>query len=581
MKKSNLFVLLLVLSGIFLLILLKLFGIILNSSQSFSKRTLTVEGKRGDVLDSRGKLIATSLLSYDIYFYGKGLKKDEFNSLLSETVNFLKENRQYEKGMKQKITNAYNNRRSILLVKGILSLELYEKFMSELEKKYKKIRDIKGKFYYNKKYTRYYPFRDLYGQVVGFVNKEHHAICGIERGENGTLRGTAGKYIDNHLHLRGGTWGRTKWLNEPENGQDIKLTLNTVLQDFCYEALKKGVEKFRAKRGTVVLMETSTGKIRAWTGYPSFNPNIYSKYGYERFKNMSLEDIFEPGSILKPIIIGFLLSSKYHDNSVLSPHDVFYCENGKYLLKKGNKKRIIRDVEKNRYLNVKKVLVHSSNIGMAKIMQKYYKKGNLKDLYVFLLGILNLKRSIGVPLPNYTNGRILNYKKWNEIFSLASIGMGYEISAPLINFLLAFNTIPSKGKLLKPQILAGKKVQYFNDNVFPKKTISFLQTALRDVVIEGTGKKVNSKYIAIAGKTGTAKKYDPQTKKYSTDKYLASFIGYFPADDPKYTMGVFIDEPGKKYYGGEVAGSIFKEIAERIYFYELNKKLIKVAVKDE
>ncbi len=581
MKKSRIFIVILGTSLFFLLIVIKLFDITLSSSKTYS-RTLTVEGKRGDILDRHGKLIATSIISYNIYFYGQKLKPKEFNKLSKSIIPFLKVNKLYKKGTEKTLNNAYKNHRSALLVKGILSLSLYDALINKLEKDCKNILDISGKIYYNKKYTRYYPFRDLYGQLVGFINKDHQPICGIERGEEILLHGKDGVYIDNHLHLRGGIWGKTRWLEEPQNGKNITLTVDTILQNFCYEAVKKSVNTFHAKSGTAILMETNTGKIRAWVSYPNFNPNIYSQYdNYNLFKNMAFEGIYEPGSIIKPIIVGFLLSSKYHNKRLLLKNNVFYCENGKYILKKGRRKRIIRDVEKNKFLNVEKILVHSSNIGMAKIMQKFYDNGNLKNLYVFLLGILNLKRSIGLPLPNYPNGRILNYKNWNEIFSLASIGMGYEISAPLINFLLAFNTIPNNGKLIKPIIIKGDKTQYFNKNVFPKSTIIFLKRALADVVKEGTAKKVNSKYIEIAGKTGTSKKYDAKTKQYSTNKYLSSFIGYFPVNKPKYTLGVFIDEPKKRYYGGEVAGSAFKEIAERIYFYELNERIIKVALKDE
>jgi cell division protein FtsI/penicillin-binding protein 2 len=534
-----------------------------------------VKAKRGDILDSEGRLIATSIELNDLYFYtGKLSNKEiiDIEKIIITELSRYKKSKKTIANLKKRMERLLENRGAICFSRDELGTTLYHDIINKVDTKLN-IPDIRGKIYVIRHYKRFYPFPKIYGTVTGYIDREGNPKYGIESFLNLSLKGIDGEYIKGSMPIiREGKWGRSNWILEPKNGEDISLTIDSVIQNFSYKYLKKSVNKYRAKAGCAIIMESQTGRIVGFVNYPGFDPNNYSDYPYERFMNKGIASLYEVGSIIKPMIIGYLLNYRDKDGkSIITQRSKFYCENGKYKIKTGQKFRIIEDVEKFKTLNLEKILVHSSNIGMSKIMQVYEEKGDKLELYTYLIAILNLQRGLGIPISGYQKGKILDYRRWVKNYSMISFGMGYEISASLINFLVAFNTIPTYGKLIKPIFLKKDRTEIFDNNIFNKKTIDFLQTALRNVVKEGTAKKINSNDIQFAGKTGTANKYDRKTKKYSEERYLASFVGYFPADDPQYTIGVFIDEPKYKIYGGDVAAPVFKDIAERLFYYKLNR----------
>lgn len=550
--------------------------LIANKSKKRSPYTEIQLAPRGDILDSEGKIIATSVALFSSYFYTARSSQEEVEYIRRAISRVL-----VQRGFKRSLIRDFNYRcgeyarkhRTFEFMSGELDLDIHEEIIRSLADGDVEIKDLRGKIYSKKNYRRFYPFGKRFGPILGYIDQKGNPPYGLERAYNKSLKGREGIYFKNSvISAVGGRWGKVKWVEEPQNGEEVKLTIDTVLQDLSYRFLGDAVKKYDAVSGCAVVIETETGKIRAFVNYPSFDPNNYSSYSISLFQNTGVSSLLEVGSVMKPLVIGYLMD--YTDASgrkFLKPSDKYYCEKGKYKIPTGRKTRVIEDSEKFKTLDIADILAYSSNIGMAKIMQKYEDKGDKLGLYRYLISLLNLKRSIKIDIPGYQKGVLKHYNKWTRNYSMISFAIGHEISAPFINYVMAFNTIPAKGKLLRPLLKESDPVEAFENSIFSAATAEFLQKAMALVVDEGTGKNIRNARIGFAGKTGTARKWDRKSASYSKEKYLASFIGYFPRENPKYTIGVFVDEPRESIYGGSVAAPVFKQIAERLYHMELNK----------
>ncbi len=538
-------------------------------------RTTLIPSRRGDILDRNGKLIATSIKLQDLYFYTAGLSRKEAAFVMSKIEKVLAAygaDKQELVLLRRDFKKAFARKGAFCVIKDLIDNSIYRQIIDSAGSAGgSSIKDIRGKVYLTDKYKRYYPFSSVYGTLTGYISKQGNAAYGIEESLDGKLAGIDGEMITSASpYIKKGRWGRTNWLKEPQNGNDVRLSLDSVIQEYTYRVLRDAVTTHRAKGACAIVMETATGKVRAFASLPSFDPNNYFDHEISDYMNIGVSNLYEPGSIMKPLVIGFILEqSRGGSAPVLRKGDKFYCENGKYRMENG---RLIEDVEKLKTLSVLEIIAHSSNIGVTKIMQKYEAAGDKLEFYRFMISILNLQRSLNVPLTNHTKGSILDYGKWIKNYSMISICMGYEVSSSPLNFVTAFNVIPAGGKLLRPLFLENEKPEIYTKDLFSSGTLDFLNEALKEVVRTGTAKKIGGSGLELAGKTGTARKYDPELKTYSKEKYIASFIGYFPATAPVYTIGVFIDEPKSRIYGSEVAAPVFRSIAERVNAYYLNRK---------
>jgi len=407
---------------------------------------------------------------------------------------------------------------------------------------------------------RYYPQSRLAAQLVGFTDIDMNGLSGVELAKNQDLHGSYGLAVYQR-DARGNTLSDVDYpAKKPQKGKDVVLTIDNTYQWIAEEELTYTVETYDADAATVIITNPTTGEILAMAVKPDFDPNDAGRYSPGRWRNRAITDSYEPGSTFKPIIMSAVL-----EEGVKTPDDLIYCENGKYKVYD----RTIEDVRGYGWLTVAKVIKKSSNIGMAKIAQQIDKKLIYQYVRDFGFGV-----KTGIELPGETSGELKKTIEWSK-FTPLSMSYGYEISVTPIQMAMAFGAIANGGFLLKPKIYLAisdnpergiKTVQpEVIRRVISDSTSRMIVRMLEDVVLDGTGRRAFVAGLRIAGKTGTTKKYDPALKRYTENKFVSSFIGFFPAESPRILVYVMVDNPKKAYLGGEVAAPTFKRIIQRIF----------------
>jgi cell division protein FtsI (penicillin-binding protein 3) len=311
-----------------------------------------------------------------------------------------------------------------------------------------------------------------------------------------------------------------------------------------------------------LVMESDSGRILAMANYPSYNPNSYSKYSQSEIRNRTVADSFEPGSTFKVFLIAAALEEK-----IVKPGDMFNCENGSYKIAD----RTIHDTHSYGRISVSDVLKYSSNIGAAKIGFKLGDERLFRYLRNFGFG-----ERTGIDLPGESPGNLRNSRRWYGV-DLANISFGQGVSASAIQLTAAVSAVANGGTLMKPYIVerilddSGQEVQKFEPQVLHRvisaETAQQVSKMMESVTGSGgTGTNATVDGFRVAGKTGTAQKADPVTHSYGA-KRTASFVGFIPADKPKLTILVVIDEPKTSQYGGVVAAPAFRAIAQNSLAY--------------
>lgn len=386
---------------------------------------------------------------------------------------------------------------------------------------------------------RFYPNGTLARGVLGLVGAERRGLAGVELAFDGRLRGKAGKV----QVLRDGS-GRTIYQKEEAEAQaaaPLRLTLDRNVQFFAEEALAEAAARNKMRAGLVAVQDPRTGEILAMAAYPE-NP----------LKNPVVQDAYEPGSTFKIVTLAAAL-----DEGLVKPTDVVDCESGKYEVAPGV---TITDHEPLGSATVRAVLEHSSNIGTAKIVEKVGAARFYRAARAF-----GFSNRTGLGLPGETSGGLKPLPELTRV-TLAASSYGYGLSASALQVLSAYSAVANGGTLLEPSIVLeeGRKPVKVRQ-VASSRTIAQLQSMLEGVVERGTGLSARIPGYRVAGKTGTSRKLDPKTKRYSTSSYVASFAGYLPASDPRWTILVVVDEPkGGAYYGSQVAAPIFASIGRRL-----------------
>lgn len=413
---------------------------------------------------------------------------------------------------------------------------------------------------------RVYPNGHLMGQVLGFTNIDSTGIEGIEYRYDGLLIGKPGK-----ITLKKDARGR-KIISNPDivadfdeektAGHDIVLTVDSQIQHIVERELKDGIEAMNAESGMAILLDPETGEVLAMASYPFLDPNKYGDFPLEYRRNLPVWYTFEPGSTMKVFLASSALQAK-----VATPDTEFYCEKGRRQV--GAK--IIRDVHPYGTLSFEDVIRVSSNIGASKI-------GELlgKEKYYSYLKKFGFGDKTGIDVPGESSGRLTSPKSWGKI-ELATISFGQGVSVTALQLASALSAIANGGYLMKPHLI--KEIRNPDGTVIREnkpevesRVISYdtsqeMTHILERVVEEGTGKKAAIPGYKVAGKTGTAQIPDPVSGGYYPDRYVASFIGFAPADDPKITLVVVVEAPKKMTHGGSVSAPIFKQIAEKVLFH--------------
>ncbi|MEI6825932.1 MAG: penicillin-binding protein [Desulfuromonadales bacterium] len=407
---------------------------------------------------------------------------------------------------------------------------------------------------------RFYPNMEIAAHVVGFTGRDPNGLEGIELKYDSTILGNTGYMITERDALGRNIAIMNTVIKDSSPGKSVVLTLDKTIQFIAEKELAQAVTESKAKAGMALVMESDTGKVLAMANYPTFNPNAYSRYSLSQLRNHVVADSFEPGSTFKVFTIAAAL-----DSDTIKASDIYNCENGSYRIAG----RTIHDDHPHSRLTVSEIIKYSSNIGSAKIG---FKMGEAKlSSYLRNFGFGG---RTGIDLPGEATG---NLKKHSYVIDLATTSFGQGVSLSTIQLATALSAIANGGNLMKPYLVEqilddnGAVVQKFEPQIVRRvispETALKVTNMMETVTGEGgTGMKAALDGYRVAGKTGTAQKVDPVTHTYSS-KRIGSFIGFVPADKPKLTIAVIIDEPQGVKYGGVVAAPAFRSIAQNSLAY--------------
>lgn len=488
----------------------------------------TVSGKRGEIHDRNGLLLAKSITTQSVYVRPKevadrrttaqrlapilGVQPKNVNALLDPKKSFV--------WVGRKISDAQASAIREASLPGV---------------------------YLDAETSRQYPQGHLAGQLLGFVNMDGEGIEGVEKSFNDLLAPSSTKYT-----VQKDAAGNR--LSSPErgdraefDGENLKLTIDSQVQLVLEQALERSVLNAKGKYGAALVAEVSTGDILGWANYPYFNPNVVKKTRGE-WKNRLAVDIFEPGSTLKPVLIAAALQEK-----ICTPSKEYYCENGRWSIKG----RRIKDTHKYENLTVSKILRYSSNIGMAKIGLELG-----AEKYSHYLQEVGFARPLGLPLPGESGGLVRPAAQWTQV-DLANIAFGQGIGTTVLQMAEAYLCIANDGVRVPLRLLHEPDRPVEGKRVFDSEVSKMVMSMLEDVVQEdGTGRRARIEGVRVAGKTGTAQKASP-SGGYGSD-YVASFVAIFPADKPKYLVFMMVDEPQAGHYGGVLVAPEVREVGVQL-----------------
>jgi cell division protein FtsI (penicillin-binding protein 3) len=409
---------------------------------------------------------------------------------------------------------------------------------------------------------RLYPNRELAAQVVGFEGAEGKGLGGIEQAWEALLAGQEGRALVERDALGREVTGAPVILKAPRPGQGVVLTLDATLQYIAEKEIDAAWRRTRARAAMAVAMNPRTGEILALAIRPTFNPNAFAAATDDERRNRAVTDPFEPGSTFKVILAAAAL-----EEGVARPTDRFYGENGAITVARAT----IHDWKKYGWLTFTEVLQNSSNVGSIKVGLSLGKERYYKYITGFGFGA-----PTGVGLPGESRGQLRALDRWSGL-SLATMSIGQEISVTALQMVSAFAAVANGGRLMQPQIVRatldgeGRKVQGFEPKairqVISPETARVLTGIMTRVVSDGTGHNAAIAGFEVAGKTGTAQKMDPATRRYSRAPGVLSFVGFTPADDPRLAMLVLLDEPKNEKWGSEAAAPIFAAIGAEALRY--------------
>jgi len=533
-----------------------------------------VDPNRGDICDVNGRTLATSIPYYKISMDTKVQKDSVFiknvDSLAICLANLFQDRTaaEYLKLIKQgrKEKNQYLHLQDNVTYSELKQLKTFPIF--------KKGR-YKGGLIYDKQTFRILPHYMLAERTIGYVNETGKKI-GIEGAFNTELKGKFGYRLVQKMS--GGSWRPIKFDNEiePEDGQDIITTIDINIQDLVETSLRKQLLKNKAQWGTAILMDVKTGEIRAIANLGRQNDSTYIEdYNY------GIGMLYEPGSTFK---LASIIAALEKGNVELD--DIVDTKNG--VLQIGD--FVLRDSQKGGYgkITVQQAFELSSNIGVSGIVYEQFKK----DPEEFFDRLYNMGLNERLDINDVEGEKEPEIKYPGEEFwsgvSLRQMSIGYELKITPIQLLAFYNAVANDGVMLKPifvkgirqygEIIQEFKSEIINNAICSKKTLEKARLLLEGVVKEGTATNLQCSSFNIAGKTGTAQialnsgGYTTETGK----NYNASFVGYFPAENPKYSCIVVINSPKEvSFYGGQAAGPIFKEIAEKLYATDYDMQIEK------
>ncbi|MBX3233109.1 MAG: transpeptidase family protein [Labilithrix sp.] len=530
-----------------------------ETAENQRQRRLHIEPKRGGIYDRNGAALAASVevpsISGDVVEMIRGVEGQnaQQQALITIAQTLGKTLSIDPSEIHQKIVT---RRRFVWLKRRVTAEEAQA--IRDLGDPRKTPKPIKG-LAVEGEGRRYYPGRELAGPVLGFVAPDGFGKDGLELSLDEELRGRAEEVRG--LRDRSGRLIFSEGTNDVAAmaGHDITLALDQAIQRVAERELDTAYRTYETKGASLVVMDPTSGDILALASVPGFNPNDYGEADPDWRRDRAVTDRFEPGSVMKVFTVAAALTA-----GTLKPTETIYCERGNYQL--GNV--TIHDTHNNENLSVTQVLAKSSNIGALKIGLGLGEPGLYGALRRFGFG-----EPTGLPIPGEASGVLRpRGRPWFEV-ETANASFGQGISVTTIQLATAMSAIANGGKVMEPILV--RKITDAKGNVVKEwaprvrreavpagiaKTVAEMLTAV--VEDGGTGTEAAMQGFRVAGKTATAQKVDPATGKYSEDHYTASFVGFVPADKPRLVVAVVLDDPTIGRYGGDLAGPVFRRVAE-------------------
>ena len=507
------------------------------------QRTIEVAPKRGIIYDRQGHELAMSILVDSVFAVPSEIPDPTTAAALLGRIL---------KSDPNELRARFQASRTFTWVARKVDAEAAERIRSL---------NLRG-IYFQKEPKRFYPKRELAAQILGYVGMDDEGLSGVERAYDERLQGRPGQMLIS-VDARKRWFGRVE--REPEPGENVVLTLDESIQYIAEKELEAAMKETHAAAGTVIVQNPHTGEVLALANRPTFNPNWSRGMKPEQLKNRAVSDVYEPGSTFKIVTLSAAL-----DQKLTNPDELVDCQMGSIVV--GGRR--IRDHKPFGVLKVSDVLARSSDVGAIKIGLRLGEER--LDHYIRAYGFGS---QTGIELPGETRGLAKPVSRWSKV-SIGAISMGQEIGVSPLQLVSMVSTVANDGVWTAPRIVAATTEPRSTPQMVvfhpaqQRRVVSPLTAAemrhMLEGVVEnphGTGKKAVLEGYTSAGKTGTAQKVDPATGTYSRTKYIASFAGFAPVNNPAITVVVILDSPVGLHQGGQVSAPVFQRVAQQVLAY--------------
>ncbi len=546
-------------------------------ADSLSTKYINIEAARGNIYSNDGSLLATSIPEYELRMdvFAGGIQRNEVfyakvDSLALHLSRFFKD--KTPKEYARYIRSARQDTSRYLLIKRKVN---YQDLKTVRTFPLFNIGKYTGGLIAVQQNKRILPFQALAARTIGYRNENVANDVGLEGAYGDYINGESGKRLVQRI--AGGVWMPVNEEAEiaPKDGADIISTIDINMQDLAQSALEKQLIASDAHHGSVILMEVATGEVRAVANYTRVSKGIYK----ELF-NYAIAGNQDPGSTFKLASYMALLEDKKVDTNTLVKTDDYRVPG-----------HTIRDSHGSiGIVTVKKAFEQSSNAAIAEMVNTHYR--DEPSRFTDHLYNWHLHEKLGLQIPGEAKPVVKNpkNKSWNKNLTMAQMAYGYEMQLTPLKLLSFYNAVANNGRYVAPIFvkeirrlgnpIAQFKARVVNEKICSDETLKIAQELLEAVFINGTGRSLASPHYRIAGKTGTAQVADGNRGYKAKRQYQSSFCGYFPADKPKYSLMVTINDPKGTYYAALVAGPPFREIADKIYasdmqmYNEVEKHLV-------
>jgi len=505
-------------------------------------RTITVEPRRGNIYDRNGSELAMSIDVDSIFAVPSEIPEPETTaSILGNVLHLDPED----------ILARMKASRNFAWVMRKVDAETSERVRNL---------NLKG-IYFRKEPKRFYPKRELASQVLGYVGLDDEGLGGVELEFNDDLQGIPGRELIS-VDARRKWFGRTE--RDPIPGQNLVLTIDSTIQYIAEKELAQGIADTKAIAGTVVVQNPRTGEILALANWPTFNPNVFNQVPREALKNRAVSDVYEPGSVFKTVTYSSAL-----EQHLIKPDDPIDCQHGSINVFGMQ----IHDHERLGTITIAEAFAHSSDVAAIKVGMKL---GD--ERFYHYIKDYGFGQTTGIELPGETRGLSKPANRWSKV-SIGAISIGQEIGVTPLQVVSMVSTIANDGIYTPPRIAAGelppnagaKQVVFHlppQHRVISAETAVTMKKMMMGVVEFGTARRAALDGYSVAGKTGTAQKVDPKTGTYSKTKYIASFVGFSPVNEPALTIAVILDSAEGLHQGGQVCAPVWRRIMQQVLEYE-------------